>query len=207
MRILLDTCSLNAIPIDKDKLKSLNSLLTPKSAQFCLLHVTFNERYKKEDIYANLKDLGKHYTDNGLIIHVNLSEIYLKGITIKGTARKASDFQMQLFKELENLVKDCESSNKKDVNIKRDTIIGVSSLNYDVFITSDKCLKVSLDYLIQKNIKKLKEKGTIPKTAYRKPEYQEIVDEIKLQLEKWTGGEGRSADPPRLDNNMTIPNH
>jgi len=184
MRILLDTCSLNPIGVknNKEELTNLNTFLKSKSAQLCILHVNFDERYKgKKSIYKKLRDMTDHYARNGLEIHQNMSEIFIPGITKKGTAKTATAFQLILYEELRELIEKCERFEKPSDNLDRDAIIGVSSLNYDIFITSNRCLEKSLNSVIEKNESKIEH---IPEIAYREPKYEEILDEIKLQLGK-----------------------
>jgi len=47
-------------------------------------------------------------------------------------------------------------------------------------------------FVIKKNVSKIEH---VPVMLYRKPEYNEILDEIKLHIEKWTGGEGAGRRP------------
>ena len=187
MRILLETSSVNALSgCHKEQFIELTDRLRSKGAQLCVLFTTLGERYAREngkkDYNRMLRRTVDHFTLKGLELRITQSELFIPGITTKGMAKETSPFCSQLFYELTELIEKCEkpkNPNKPIDNIQRDAIIGVSSLCYDFFITSDYCLNKSLDKIIKKYRNKL---PNIPINSYRCPKKENILDEINKHL-------------------------
>ena len=186
MRILLDTSSLNSLKgCPKNELNKLTKKMREKNVRLCTLFNSMEERNAREDGVKDYQSMLRNMTEfayQDLELTISRSELNIPDITTKGLGKETTPFEIKLFKELKNIIKECENNkgNKKTCkNLKIDSIIGVSSLKYDIFITSDDCLKRSLDKLI----KKYENEIPSPETYLVRSDKNDVLDEIYRHLQ------------------------
>lgn len=185
MIIIIDTDALNSLTgISDEDIKRINELLSLSGSKILVTHIQVDERYDHLKEYnEKIVQIQRELNERGLNIDITPSLVSVIGQSRIGLAKIGSDVLHQIYEELKVEIQTCEKEKKEEKNVTRDSIIGVSAFNKDVFITGDKCLKRSLDKLIDKFSDLLIEYN-IPVIIRRTPRTKNIVDEIIKQLEK-----------------------
>lgn len=185
MIISIDTDALNALTgISDEDIKRINELLSLSGSKIQVTHIQVDERYEHlKDYHEKIVQLQRALNERGLKIDTVPSLVAVINQSRVGLAKIGSDVLHKIYNELIVEIQKCEKGKKEKKNVIRDSIIGVSTFNKDVFITGDTCLKRSLDKLIDEYRDSLTEYN-IPLIIRRTPRTNNIVDEIIKQLEK-----------------------
>ncbi len=181
MSLLIDTGALNVLQGNDGRvLSDLNNKITDSDSQLCVTHVQVDERYASfEEYNSKLSKMVEDFSEKGLSLHIKMTEITVFGVSRFGTSKLGSESQSDLFNELKKLIAECEKWKKTEENVFRDSIIGISALNYDAFITTDICLSKSMKSLIICHQDQIENP---PKIIRRNPKLGNIREEIEIQL-------------------------
>lgn len=153
-------------------------------------HIKFHEKVTKkrekkvqnyqEKIAFALKSLRKKEID----VRVEPTKIPVQGVARQNYTLMGGRETGKLYDELQKEVDECEKAKgnlKSPLNIGRDAVIAVSSLDHDFFITTDKCLFDSWHKIITKH-RMLKQKFKVPKVIYTKCDPKEVARSILEHL-------------------------
>lgn len=193
-KFFLDTNSLNALTgLDKAGFSLLRTRLEESNAELCVTHIQVDERYTKEpsDYQQKIDKALEVLERNGIEIRKTMRTLTTKGLVI-GISRVGFSmiFDAKIDDELRREIKKCDDEREKHknmdkearkLNIARDSLIAISSLDHDYFITSDKCLFQSWLKLVEGNAENrgiLEKSHKIPKIIYVEPFPQAVLKEI-----------------------------
>jgi hypothetical protein len=176
-RIFLDTCSIIALCGLKDKadFDLLRKRLEEFQSGLYASHIQGDEMHPKElsDFRLIYKKAFERFEKHGIRIHwEEPTRGMIIGVSRIGFCRIFEDDLAEIGDELERELRKCMEEkgrfNNKDIdekaivlNIARDCLIAITSLDYDYFITSDKCLYESWIKILQKH----KPKRILEKTS------------------------------------------
>ena len=176
-RIFLDTCSIIALSGLKDKadFDLLRKRLEECQSGLYASHIQGDEMHPKElsDFRLIYKKAFERFEKHGIKIHwEEPTRGMIIGVSRIGFCRIFEDDLAEIGDELERELRKCMEEkgrfNNKDIdekaivlNIARDCLIAITSLDYDYFITSDKCLYESWIKILQKH----KPKRILEKTS------------------------------------------
>lgn len=200
-KFFLDTNSLNALTgLDKAGFSILRTRLEESNTELCVTHIQVDERYNKEppDYQQKIDKALEILERNDIEIRKTARALTTKGLVIGisrvGFSTISGDDLGKIDDELRREIKKCNdewgkhknmSEKAKVLNIARDSLIAITSLNYDYFITSDKCLFESWLKVVEENAenKRILEKTyKIPKIIYIEPFPQAVLKGILTQI-------------------------
>jgi hypothetical protein len=185
-KFYLDTGALNRLSgLNGKQLEEFKKRFNSIDAELIVTHVQVDERYSPKDgqKYQEIVDKAiETLRSKGIQIKVENTKIMIIGISRIGYTSLSSPDIGKVYEELDKEINACEKAkqNPKDpLNVKRDAMIAVSSLEYSFLITTDKCLCDSFNKVIEEK-KELVEKMITPK-AKRATQSSEAVADCILE--------------------------
>jgi len=186
-KFYLDTDALNRLSnLNGKKLEEFKKRFNSIDAELVFTHVQVDERYstKDEQKYQEIVEKAiETLRSKGIQIKFENTKIGIFGISRWGFFTFSTSDIERIYDELDKEINACEKAkgNPKDpLNVKRDAMIAVSSLEHSLLITTDKCLCDSFNKVIEEK-KELVEKVTTPK-ARLAPQCSEAVADCILEI-------------------------
>jgi len=133
-----------------------------------------NYQRKIEEALASLKN-------REIVIHdIEPTKGFIVGVSRIGYSVLGGEEVGRLYDELREEIEDCEGAKgriRSVLNIARDAVIAVSSLDHDFLITCDKCLYYSWNKIIDKYRKHM-QKFKFPKVVYTRRNSKDVAERI-----------------------------
>lgn len=149
-----------------DDLPELRNYVFENHAEICTGQVQIDENITEGDFSEKIERATRKLKAHGIVVNLEPTIIAVVGISRFGFCKFGSDELGKIYDELRSEIEICEGKNPKPkLNIARDAIIALSSLNHDYFITADECLMKSWEKVIENN----QENKTILQKAYSIP--------------------------------------
>jgi hypothetical protein len=181
-KFYLDTDALNRLSnLNGKKLEEFKKRFNSIDAELVFTHVQVDERYstKDEQKYQEIVEKAKEtLRSKGIQIRFENTKIGILGISRLGFFTFSTSDIERIYDELDKGINACEKAkqNPKDpMNVKRDAMIAVSSLEHSFLITTDKCLCDSFNKVIEEK-KELVEKVTTPKARLATQSSEAVAD-------------------------------
>jgi hypothetical protein len=181
-KFYLDTDALNRLSsLDGEKLEEFKERFNSLDAELVFTHVQVDERYstKDEQKYQEIVEKAKEtLRSKGIQIKFENTKIGIFGISRWGFFTFSTSDIERICDELDKGINACEKAkqNPKDpMNVKRDAMIAVSSLEHSFLITTDKCLCDSFNKVIEEK-KELVEKVITPKARLASQSSEAVAD-------------------------------
>lgn len=195
VRFFLDTCSIIALSgLDDKGFHLLRNLLEKSNSGLYASHVQADEiayNDNKLSFEQMCERAFRRYEQHGIKISLEATRGMVVGISRVGSCRVSEDDIAGIDGDLRNEVKKCMGEKgkyetkpfdeKAMMNIARDSLIAITSVDYDYFITSDDCLYRSWTKIIQKDETR-KVLGRMPNIVYVEPDAERVLDQIRLVL-------------------------
>lgn len=201
--IFLDTNAFNSLAgIDDPELELLKEQINLGNISLSVCTIQIDERLdpkgKRHQDHVQIKDPKErsNYYKSEIISHA-LNSLMDKGIRISlektkmtvldrsvsrlGYTKLGSKDLGKVYNHLRSELKKC-SKNKPELNIIRDAVIAITSLDHDYFITCDRCLYYSWRNTIKEN-KDILQRYKIPEFIFVKAESKKVAGKI-LELYK-----------------------
>lgn len=181
MKILLDSSALMAFSGNTKKdLENLGIKLRKNNVILCGTHIQLDEKYSTITGYnAKLSKLEKETVEKGIPFRLLSTKIVVEGVSKVDLSQIGTDMDSKMFDTLKNFITECEKNRKREVNVIRDAIIGLSSLKFDVLITGDRCLRKGLEFTLKKHRENM---DNTPKIIRRTHNPKSIINEIENQF-------------------------
>ena len=181
-KFYLDTDALNRLSsLNGKKLEEFKKRFNSIDAELVFTHVQVDERYstKDEQKYQEIVEKAKEtLRSKGIQIKFENTKIGIFGISRWGFFTFSTSDIERIYDELDKGINACEKAkqNPKDpMNVKRDAMIAVSSLEHSFLITTDKCLCDSFNKVIEEK-KELVEKVITPKARLASQSSEAVAD-------------------------------
>jgi len=175
-KFYLDTDALNRLSsLNGEKLEEFRKRFNSIDAELIFTHVQVDEKYTPKDEQEYQKIAHKAIDtlrSKGIQVRLENTKIAVAGISRDDYCSVSSQDIEKIYDELDKEINACEKAkqNPKDpLNVKRDAIIAVSSLEHSFLITTDKCLCDSFNKVIEGK-KELVEKVMLPKSKLATPQ-------------------------------------
>jgi len=186
-KFYLDTDALNRLSsLNGKKLEEFKKRFNSINAELIVTHVQVDERYspKEEQKYQEVVDKAvETLRRNGIEIKVENTKGMVVGISRVGFCSICNSNIRKIYDELDKEINACEKAKqnpKAPLNVKRDAMIAVSSLEHSFLITTDKCLCDSFNKVVEEK-KELVEKVIMPKAKLATQSSEAVADCI-LQI-------------------------
>jgi len=181
-KFYLDTDALNRLSsLDGEKLKEFKERFNSINAELIVTHVQVDERYspREEQKYQEIVEKAiETLRSKGIQIKVEATNAMVIGISRIGFSSFSNSNIGNVYDELDKEINACEKAkgNPKDpLNVKRDAMIALSSLEHSFLITTDKCLCDSFNKVIEEK-KELVEKVITPKARLASQSSEAVAD-------------------------------
>jgi len=181
-KFYLDTGALNRLSsLNGKKLEEFKKRINSTDTELIVTHVQLDERYshkKRQKYKETVEKAIETLRSKGIQIKVENTKIMVWGISRFGYTSFSSPDIGKVYEELDKEINACEKAkkNQKDsLNVKRDAMIAVSSLEYSFLITADKCLCDSFNKVIKEE-KELVEKIITPKAKLVTQSSEAVAD-------------------------------
>lgn len=147
-------------------------------------HLQVDEKYSKEskDYMKKIEKALAPLKRNGIEVDIKptkLAVVKISRVALSGPSDKYMD---KLYDELKSRLAECDKSKgkeRKPFNVERDAITGLTSIDYDYFLTCDECLSEALQHIFEEHDQTFSSKGVkIPKVLYRRPDPIEVAKAI-----------------------------
>jgi len=181
-KFYLDTDALNRLSnLNEKKLEEFKKRFNSIDAELIFTHVQVDERYstKDEQKYQEIVEKAKEtLRSKGIQIKFENTKIVVIGISRFDFSSLSTPDIEKVYDELGKGINACEKAkqNPKDpLNVMRDAIIAVSSLEHSFLITTDKCLCDSFNKVMEEK-KELVEKVIMPKAKLATQSSDAVAD-------------------------------
>lgn len=181
-KFYLDTDALNRLSnLNGKKLEEFKKRFNSIDAELIFTHVQVDERYstKDEQKYQEIVEKAKEtLRSKGIQIKFENTKIVVIGISRFDFSSLSTPDIEKVYDELDKGINACEKAkqNPKDpLNVMRDAIIAVSSLEHSFLITTDKCLCDSFNKAMEEK-KELVEKVIMPKAKLATQSSDAVAD-------------------------------
>jgi len=191
-KIFLDTCSIIALSRlkEKEEFDLLRNRLEECKSGLYVSHIQGDEMHPKElsDFREIYRKAFEKFEKHGIKIHwEEPTRGMIIGVSRIGFCRIFEDDLAEIGEELERENRKCMEERRKFeknaeqqkivLNLAKDCLIAITSLDYDYFITSDKCLYDSWIKILQRHkTEKILEKTS--EVLYAQPSSTMILKEI-----------------------------
>jgi hypothetical protein len=172
--------------LGKRDLSILREEIVKSDIKLCMSHVQIDEQRNLEldDYQQKIKQGLAKFNQAGIDLNIETTKEVILDISRFDLARFGSEKLGEIDEELRREIRKCLGKRFKGVlNVAKDALIALSSLNHDYFITGDKCLYASWKAVVEfneKNKKTLEQNGyKIPKVVRRekiKGVFQTIIN-------------------------------
>jgi hypothetical protein len=160
--------------LSSNDLSILSRAIAENKIRLCMSHVQIDEQRNQESSnYQNeIKETLKKLSEKGVNIIIEPTNEIILSVSRLGYAKFGSKKLGEIDKALRQEIERCVGEKKKnDLNIARDALIALSSLNHDYFITADRCLFKSWKTIIEsneENKKALEKEYKVPEIIQRR---------------------------------------
>jgi hypothetical protein len=181
-KFYLDSDALNRLSsLNGEKLEEFKNRFNSIDAELIFNHVQVDERYstKDEQKYQEIVEKAKEtLRSKGIQIKFENTKIGIFGISRSGFFTFSTSDIEKVYDELDKEINACEKAkgkSKDPLNVKRDAMIAVSSLEHSFLITTDKCLCDSFNKVMEEK-KELVEKVIMPKAKLATQSSDAVAD-------------------------------
>jgi predicted nucleic acid-binding protein len=171
----LDTNALIALSgLDENNFLKLSREIAKREISIYISHVQIDEQYNREfsDYQRKIREALKKFSEHCIEIIVKPTTQLVWDVSRWNFARFGSKKLGEIDDFLRQEIEKCMGKKHKGVlNVARDALIALSSLNHDYFITNDECLYKGWKIVVEsnKNKKALKQGGyKLPQVIRRK---------------------------------------
>jgi len=182
-KFFLDTGAIIALSgLKAPNLQAFKSRTKSSNSKLSTTHVQVDEKHPKElkNYYQKINRALKSLRQKGIVVHVEATREVVFDVSRFNLAKFGDKELGKLDDELRKEIDACERAKgtiKPPLNIARDALIAVSSLDHDFFVTCDKCLSQSWNKVIGKHIM-LNQRFTIPRAVYIRPIPEDVAKQI-----------------------------
>jgi hypothetical protein len=151
--------------LDEPDLSILREGVVRHGIKLCISHVQLDEQDKLEynDYQQKIRQALAKFNQSGITLSIEPTNEVVWGVSRFDLCRFGSDKLGEIDDELRREITRCMGKRSKGVlNVAKDALIALSSLNHDYFITADKCLSLSWKLVVEfneKNKKALEQDG------------------------------------------------
>ena len=188
-KFFLDTNSLIALAgLQGEELRLFVTHLRKTKAELCISHVQIDETYSKEfpTYHEKITMALRRISEKGIEISpLRPTTELVIGISRIGYAKLSDEEFSKIDDSLRSELRKCMGKRAEDMNLARDALIALSSLDCDYFITSDRYLHKSwLKVIVRndENRKILSQTHKIPEIVYARPTLQKLSQEIMKKV-------------------------
>ncbi len=153
--------------------KTLRSLLERTDSELTVTHIQIDEKHPDtaKDYRKKVQEALAALTTKGLRVTLEPSKVTVANYSRSNLTQVGNQALEEAFGHLVTLLRNCEGVAERDPTppgIGRDAIIGVSSMDHDVFVTTDKCLSRSYRKLAETD-DQVVHAHSIPEIVYVRP--------------------------------------
>lgn len=182
--VYLDTNSLIALSgLPETDFRSLKTRLGENSIRLNFSHIQVDEMQNKEfmNYQEKINEATKKLSENGIVVDIKPTKGTVQGLWRNRFTENFTHESVKIYDEIREEIKKCMGIKAEQMNIARDALIAISSLNHDYFITCDWCLWKSWVKIVENNVanKNTIEKiFQIPKIIHVKAKPQAVMKGI-----------------------------